>query len=64
MLFTKASAFSYMAFNLLCMPCFAVVGVVRKDMMSWKWTFITISYQMVIAWIVAFIIYNICRFIF
>ncbi|MDF2586209.1 MAG: ferrous iron transporter [Anaerocolumna sp.] len=54
--FTKVSAYSYMAFNLLCMPCFAAVGAIRREMGSWKWTFRTIAFQMITAWIVAFII--------
>ena len=62
--FTKASAFSYMAFNLLCMPCFAAVGAIRREMGSWKKTLTTVAYQMVVAWIVAFIVYRICVFIF
>ena len=62
--FTQASAFAYMAFNLLCMPCFAAVGAIKKEMGSWKWTGITIAFQMVTAYIVAFIVYHVCMFIF
>ena len=62
--FTKASAFSYMAFNLLCMPCFAAVGAIKKEMGNWKDTLKTIGFQMLVAWIVAFIVYIICGFIF
>ena len=62
--FTKASAFSYMAFNLLCMPCFAAVGAIKKEMGNWKETLKTIGFQMLVAWIVAFIVYIICGFIF
>ena len=62
--FTKASAFSYMAFNLLCMPCFAAVGAIKKEMGNWKDTLKTIGFQMLTAWIVAFIVYIICGFIF
>ena len=62
--FTQAAAFSYMAFNLLCMPCFAAVGAIKKEMGSWKWTGITIAFQMVTAYIVAFIVYHVCMFIF
>ena len=53
--FTKAAAFSYMAFNLLCMPCFAAVGAIKKEMGNWKDTLKTIGFQMLTAWIVAFI---------
>lgn len=62
--FTKAAAFSYMAFNLLCMPCFAAVGAIKKEMGNWKDTLKTIGFQMLVAWIVAFIVYIICGFIF
>jgi ferrous iron transport protein B len=62
--FTKVSAYSYMAFNLLCMPCFAAVGAMKREMGSWKWTFKTILFQMTTAWIVAFLIYNIGNLIF
>ena len=62
--FTKASAFSYMAFNLLCMPCFAAVGAIKKEMGSWKDTIMTVGFQMLVAWIVAFLVYIVCGFIF
>ena len=62
--FTQAAAFSYMAFNLLCMPCFAAVGTIKKEMASWKDTLLTIGFQMLIAWIVAFLVYTVCGFIF
>lgn len=62
--FTKASAFAYMTFNLLCMPCFAAVGAIKREMGSWKWTGITVAFQMVVAYIVALIVYLICGMIF
>lgn len=58
-IFTHAAAWSYMVFNLLCMPCFAAVGAIRREMGSWKWTLRTIGFQMITAWIVAFIVYHI-----
>ena len=61
--FTQASAFSYMIFNLLCMPCFAAVGAIKREMGSWKWTGITVGFQMIVAWIVAFLTYIICQMI-
>lgn len=54
--FTKVSAYSYMAFNLLCMPCFAAVGAIKREMGSWKWTLRAIGFQMGIAYVVALII--------
>lgn len=62
--FTKVSAYSYMAFNLLCMPCFAAVGAIKREMGSWKWTLRTVGFQMVTAWIVSFLIYQIGNLIF
>lgn len=57
--FTKLSAFSYMAFNLLCMPCFAAVGAMRREMGSLKRTMQTIGFQMLTAWVVSFLIYQV-----
>lgn len=62
--FTKVSAYSYMAFNLLCMPCFAAVGALKREMGSWKWTLRTVGFQMLTAWIVSFLIYQIGNVIF
>ncbi len=62
--FTQAAAFAYMAFNLLCMPCFAAVGAIRKEMGNLKDTLLTIGFQMLVAWIVAFLVYIVCGFIF
>lgn len=56
--FTPAAAWSYMAFNLLCMPCFAAVGAIKREMGSWKWTLRAIGYQMLAAYVVSFIIYH------
>ncbi|BCJ94727.1 ferrous iron transport protein B [Anaerocolumna cellulosilytica] len=63
-IFTKVSAYSYMAFNLLCMPCFAAVGAIRREMGSLKWTLRTVGFQMLTAWVVAFLVYNIGNLIF
>lgn len=54
--FTKVSAYAYMAFNLLCMPCFAAVGALRKEMGSVKWTLKAVGFQMLTAYIVALLI--------
>ena len=54
--FTKASAYAYMAFNLLCMPCFAAVGAMKREYGSWKWTLRAVGFQMVTAYVVALII--------
>lgn len=57
--FNQASAYSYMAFNLLCMPCFAAVGAIRREMGSLKWTLRTIGFQMAVAYLVAFLVYRV-----
>ena len=57
--FTMASAYAFMVFNLLCAPCFAAIGAIRREMNSAKWTLATIAYQCTFAWIVAFLIYQI-----
>ena len=62
--FTKVSAFSYMAFNLLCMPCFAAVGAIRREMGSWKWTLRAVGFQMLVAYIVALMINVVGNIIF
>lgn len=54
--FTRVSAYSYMAFNLLCMPCFAAVGAIRREMGSWKWTLRAVGFQMLTAYVVALVI--------
>ena len=54
--FTPVTAYVYMAFNLLCMPCFAAVGAIKREMGSLKWTLRTVGFQMLVAYIVALII--------
>lgn len=54
--FNRVSAYSYMAFNLLCMPCFAAVGAIKREMGSWKWTLRAVGFQMATAYVVALLI--------
>ena len=56
---TPLSGFSFLLFNLLCAPCFAAIGAVRREMMSGKWTAFAIGYQCVFAYAVAFCVYQI-----
>lgn len=60
---SDAAAYAYMVFNLLCMPCFAAVGAMKRELKTWKLTGMAISVQMVTAYTVAFIIYNIARLV-
>ena len=57
--FTALSAFSFMLFNLLCAPCFAAMGAIKREMNSGKWTWFAIGYLCVFAYVVAFIVYQI-----
>ena len=56
--FTPLSAYSFLVFNLLCAPCFAAIGAIRREMNSAKWTWFAILYQCIFAYIVALIIYQ------
>ncbi len=62
--FNQVSAYSYMAFNLLCMPCFAAVGAIKREMGSWKWTLRAVGFQMLAAYVVALIINVVGNLIF
>lgn len=63
-MFTPVSAYAFMAFTLLAAPCFAAIGAIKREMGSWKWTWIAIGYQTGLAYIVAFIIYQVGSLIF
>lgn len=56
---TPAAAFGFMVFNLLCAPCFAAMGAIRREMNSAKWFWFAIGYQSILAYIVAMCIYQI-----
>lgn len=55
---TPLAGYSFLIFNLLCAPCFAAIGAIRREMNDWKWTTLAISYQCGLAYIVSFIIYQ------
>ena len=57
--FTQLSGFSFLVFNLLCAPCFAAMGAIKREMNNGKWTAFAISYQCGFAYVVAFCIYQI-----
>lgn len=54
--FTAVSGYSFLAFNLLCAPCFAAIGAIRREMNNPKWTAFAVAYQCGFAYVVAFII--------
>ena len=57
--FTALSAYSFLVFNLLCAPCFAAMGAIKREMNSAKWTLFAIGYQCVFAYAVSLIIYQV-----
>ena len=57
-IFTPLSAFSFLIFNLLCAPCFAAIGAIRREMGSGKLTWFAIGYQTVLAYAVSFTVYR------
>ncbi|MBN1475049.1 MAG: ferrous iron transport protein B [Syntrophaceae bacterium] len=56
--YTPLSAYAFMVFVLLYFPCFIVLIAMRHEFGTWKWAGVTIAYQTVLAWIVAFVIYQ------
>lgn len=55
---TKVAAYSFLTFNLLCAPCFAAIGAIRREMNSAKWTWFAIGYQCGFAYVVSLMIYQ------
>lgn len=55
---TPAAAYALLAFNLLCAPCFAAIGAIRREMNNPKWTWFAIGYQTVFAYAVSLMIYQ------
>ena len=56
---SKLAGFSFMAFNLLCAPCFAAMGAIKREMNSPKWAWFAIGYMCVFAYSVSLMIYQI-----
>lgn len=56
--FTTVSAFSFMCFNLLCAPCFAAMGAIKREMNNAKWTAFAIGYMCLFAYCVALMVYQ------
>ena len=56
---SQLAGFSFMVFNLLCAPCFAAMGAIRREMNSFKWTAGAIAYMCVFAYAVSLMIYQI-----
>ena len=56
--FGPVRAYSFMIFNLLCAPCFAAIGAIRREMGDKKWTLITIGYMCGLAYLVSMIVFQ------
>ncbi len=57
--FSRAAGYSFLVFNLLCAPCFAAIGAIRREMNSAKWTWFAIGYQSGLAYAAALTVYQI-----
>ena len=56
--FSKTAGYSFLVFNLLCAPCFAAIGAIKREMNSAKWTWFAIGYQCLLAYGTALIVYQ------
>lgn len=57
--FNQLTAYAFMVFVLLYTPCVATIGVIKRETNSWKWTFFSMAYQFVVAWVVAMLVFQI-----
>lgn len=55
---TRLAAYSFLIFNLLCAPCFAAIGAIKREMNSTKWTLFAVAYQCVFAYIISLCTYQ------
>ncbi|MBR2752036.1 MAG: ferrous iron transporter B [Clostridiales bacterium] len=58
-MFTYAAGMSFLIFNLLCAPCFAAIGAIKREMNNRKWTWFAIGYECGFAYVVSFVVYQI-----
>ncbi len=61
--YTTAAAYSFLVFNLLCAPCFAAIGAIKREMNNAKWTWFAIGYQCLLAYCVSLCVYQIGTFL-
>ena len=54
--FTQVSGYSFLVFNLLCAPCFAAIGAIKREMNNAKWTWFAIGYQCGFAYVIALLV--------
>ncbi len=60
---TAVAAYSFLVFNLLCAPCFAAMGAIKREMNNAKWFWFAVGYQTLLAYVVALCVYQIGTFI-
>lgn len=60
--FTQVSALSFLIFNLLCAPCVAAIGAIKREMNSAKWTLFAVGYQTLFAYAVSLVVYQLGSF--
>ncbi len=58
------AGFSFMIFNLLCAPCFAAMGAIKREMNNWKWTAFAIGYMCVFAYAISLIVFQLGSWFF
>ena len=56
--FSSSAALAFLVFNLLCAPCFAAIGAIRREMNSTRWTLFAVGYQTLLAYATSLVIYN------
>ena len=54
--FTQVTGLSFLIFNLLCAPCFAAIGAIKREMNDWKWTAFALGYQTGFAYMIALVV--------
>ncbi|MDR0846492.1 MAG: ferrous iron transport protein B [Lactobacillales bacterium] len=62
--YTHVASYSFLVFNLLCAPCVAAMGAIRREMGTWKWMGIAVAYQCGLAYAVSLVIYQIGSVLF
>ena len=55
---TQLAGYAFLIFNLLCAPCFAAIGAIKREMNNAKWTWFAIGYQCVFAYAISLIVYQ------
>ena len=56
--FTALAGFSFLTFNLLCAPCFAAIGAIKREMNNARWTWFAIGYQCGFAYVISLLVYQ------